>query len=314
MLPRTVGQPGAGVLLNLEDVLLDGGWLVRRQSVAEQRDGGKVGQDLASVGGLRIGVDDLQGTGDLFVGEGDHVGNGLFWLVVPVDPVDLLIAGQGDLLPAVTYLDGWDPLTIDLLLGQLVDPAENRTGGTGDQSFPNSKVVNRRPLIEQGLDNVDIEGIGGHDFGVRESGLVKHLPGLGGQLGDVSGIDPDTDRLVTLSLDLLEDPDSVRHPRLEDVIGVDQERDLVRVDLDPGLEGAELIREAFDPGMGHGPGCRDVELAGRLQVGGAGATADHRGPGTIRGGIGSLSTPGPKFHDWSTLGSVVDLPRLGGDQ
>ena len=77
--------------------------------------------------------------------------------------------------------------------------------------FTNAEAVKRRAFLEKGVDDVFVQGIGSSDGCFREAGVVHHLAGLAGQFGDVAGVDPDTELLVALGAELLEDFDSVRH-------------------------------------------------------------------------------------------------------
>ncbi len=215
-----------------------------------------------------------------------------------------LILILGMILPLVV-LDG----------GQLVHAAEHRLGLGGDQPLAHAEGVDAGPLAQQVPDDILVQGVGGHNLAVGQPGLVQHLPGLPGQVGQVAGVQPDGAVGDALGQQhLLEGPDGVGHAGLEHVVGVHQQGGGVGVELAVGLEGGVLVGEHLHPGVGHGAaGGGAVELVGH-GAGGAGAAGDIGGPGAQHGAVRPLGPAGAELGHRPALGRPDDAVGLGGDE
>ena len=254
-----------------------------------------------------LGLDDL-------VGHRDKVGHRLAVLVV--DTPDLFQAGNRHLLggfgqlhlrgvAAVVLPDG----------GQLVDAAEHRVALGRDHVLADAEAVHAGTLQDQVADDVLIQRVGRADRAVGVAGLVQHLAGFLGQVGNIAGVDADALRALAHRLqDLVKHLDGIGYAVAQHVVGVHQQHAGVGVHLGVFLEGVVLRREHLHPAVGHRAGGRDAEVTRGHDAGGGAAAADVGRACAEVGGVIPLRAAGTELHDRAARGGAHDAVRLGGDQ
>ncbi len=179
---------------------------------------------------------------------------------------------------------------------QLVDSAQGRMVGRGDEVRPYSPGVDGRPLPLEIGDEVLVQLVRGHDERVIEPGLGEHPPGCLAEPGEVAGVESDRcAHRPAGCAQLLEHGDRVGQPRGQRVVGVD-EQDGVGIAGRIGAEGLELVLETHHPGVGMRALYRDAEdLAGEHVRRAVGAT-DVCGPGAAQPAVGPLGPAQAELH------------------
>ena len=225
---------------------------------------------------------------DLIV-QADIVRDGLSG-VVAVEAVDLLKVRVRDLADVLADLDLRDDVArLVLDGGQLVHAAEHRLAARGDEPLAHAEQVDLRTLIQQILNEILIQRVRAADLAALPARLVEHFARLLRQIGHVAGVEPDAAlRQPSRFQHLVEHTDRVRHARLQYIIGVHQQRGVVRVNFAVRLERLVFAVEHLHPRMGHRAACRHAVQLVRQRAGRALAAADVRRARTEHGRIAAL--------------------------
>ena len=97
--------------------------------------------------------------------------------------------GHGDLAHIFADLDFGDNIPLLVLhSGQLVHAAEHRLAPGGDHPLTHAEHIDLRPLKQQILNQILVQGIGNGYFTVGPAGIVQHFPGLAAEVGHVAGV------------------------------------------------------------------------------------------------------------------------------
>ena len=224
--------------------------------------------------------------------------------------------GIGDLIHVLADLDLGDHLAVGILHGhQLVNAAKDGLAGSGDEALTHTEQVDLGLLVQKLTDDVLVQRVGRRDLALGPAGVVQHLAGGLGQIGDIAGVQTDAALGDALGLeDLVEDADGVGHAGLQGVVSIHQEGGVIGIDLAVGLESLILRVEHLDPGVGHGAAGGDaVELVGD-GAGSAAAAADVSGAGAGDSAVDALGAAGAELQHRAALGSADDAVGLGGNE
>ncbi len=250
------------------------------------------------------------------VRQGDEICPDLSGLIV-VDAEDGLISGIGDLLGIFRKLDLGDKFPVFIQNGrQLVHAPEGGAIAGGNHIGSHAPGGNGCILALQTGDQVLVQIAGGGDHCVRETGLIQHLPGFLGHIGQVAAVQTDSveGQGNPGFAHFCKDTDGVGHAGFQSVVGICQQNAGVRIEFGILLKGCIFVRETHNPAVGMGSLHRYVkELAGQ-DVGGADTAADHGSPCAVDAGVRSLGAAESEFHNAVAFCRVNHPGSLGGDE
>ena len=224
--------------------------------------------------------------------------------------------GIGDLRHVLADLDaGANNAVLFLHCDQFIHAAEHRGGLAGDEPLAHAEYVHLRALEHQVADEVFVQGVGRGDLAVGQSGVVQHLAGALGQVGNIAAVQADGTVGDALGdQHVLEGSDGVGDAGLQGVVGVHQERGIVGVQLAIGAEGLVFVVKHLHPGVGHGAAGRHTVHGVGEGAGSTGSTADVGRAGADDSAVRTLSAAGAKLQHGAALSSPDDAVGLGGDQ
>ena len=248
------------------------------------------------------------------IGHRDKVSHRLAVLVI--NTPDLFQAGDRHLLRRFGQLHLGGIAAIVLFHGgQLVHAAEHGVALCGDHILADAETVHAGTLQDQVADDVLIQRVRRADRAVGVAGLIKHLAGLLGQVGDVAGVDADALGALAHRLEhLVKDLDRIGHAVAQYIVGVHQQHAGIGVQLSVFFEGIILGREHLDPTVRHRAGGRDAEVARRHDAGGGAAAADVGGARAEVGSVIALGAACAELHDRAAGSGADDAAGLGGNQ
>merc|ERR1712038_1345240 len=163
--------------------------------------------------------------------------------VTAVQPKCNLRPGHGDLLDVLRELD----LRLPIDLHQLVDTAESGLSLAGHQVGPDTKTCDLVALLVQREDRLLVDIIGGRDHhGLEPLQLVLLTHPLHGllhhpaEVGQVAGVNADTDWFVTVVMQGHRHSTEVEETALGDIVCVDQSHKVGRKSDSEADEGSQL--------------------------------------------------------------------------
>ena len=160
---------------------------------------------------------------------------------------------------------------------------------------PTPKLSTWAPLADHVADDILVEGVGGADLAVGETGVIEHPAGLLAQIGDVARIDPDSLRAVAVRQQhLIEGADGIGDAGFQGVVGIDEQGCRNQgYSLGIGAKGVELVVKHLDPAVRHGAEGGDAERPVGQGTGGADTAADIGGSGSVYGPVVALTLREP---------------------
>ena len=236
--------------------------------------------------------------------------------VTAEETIQFLIVRSRDLANVFRDLDLRLDSTVLLLdRNQLINAAENRLTLGSDQAFTNAEQIDLRTLTEDILNDMLVQRIGNADLAIGPTSFIQHLAGLTAEVSHITGVQTnaalgDTQRLQNL----IENTDRIGNTGFQRVIGIDQQRAVVGIQLRIGLKCFILRIMHLNPGMCHGTTGLDAEKLIGNGAGGAVTAADIGSTGTQDSCVSTLRAAGTEFQNGSALSGTDNAVGLGCDQ
>ena len=264
-----------------------------------------------------LGVEDGKRLGiiHLFPGQHDIIGQRL--AVFPaVEAVQLLKARRGDLFRRFAQLDLGFQFAFGIFDGdQLIHAAENRLVFAGNKVFADAEGIQRCTLQQQIPNNIFIQRIRGHDLDIGKSGIIQHLAGFFGKIGQIAAVQPDALGAEPAGkYDLIKNTDRIGDTGFEYIIGIHQQTAVIGIGFRIGLERLVFAFEGLHPAVGHGAGGGNTHHAVADGAGGSGAARNVGGAGAQHGAVIALGAAGAEFNNGTALRRANQAAGFGRDQ
>lgn len=182
-----------------------------------------------------------------FVIDAKQVGNG-FAAVVVIDSVYFFIVRVCDFSRILADFDFRLDDAILFRGHELIYASENRVAFGGDEAFADAESVDFRSLADDVADDIFIERIGYDDFTFRQALADERGADFLCEIGDIAGIDAHAEIPDALRhKNLLKCANRVRQSAFHDVVGVDQQGRIVRINPAVRFKGFIFAVEHLHP-------------------------------------------------------------------
>ena len=244
-----------------------------------------------------------------------HVGKCLTAFIV-IEAIHFFEVGSGNFCGVFTDFNFRNDGAILIFDGcQLVDTAKYRVTLGSDHPLAYTKGVQLGTLHQQIADQVLVQCVRGDDLTLSQAGFIQHFASLAGEIGQIAGVNADAAFCDPFGQKhFLEYLDGVWNTGAQYVVGIHQQRSVIRIEFAIGLECSVLIREHLYPGVCHGAGGGHAIVPVSLHTGSSGTSGNIGGAGTENCARGALSPTGAKLSYRAALRGPDDAAGFGGDQ
>ena len=167
--------------------------------------------------------------GDRFIHFGEKVSHHAAFHVVKPD--NLLDSRIGHLFRVLGYLDLGNQFPVSPVCGhEFVHHAQRRCLVGCHQLGADAPDIDARPLVPEGFDQPLIQVAARKDLHFREPGLIQHVTGNLGIIGEVPAVDPDASQGFAVFAHFFRHPDGVAHA-VGYLVSIDKQNAVVRKDL-----------------------------------------------------------------------------------
>ena len=141
---------------------------------------------------------------------------------------------------------------------ELVNTAENRVTLCRNQTLTDTKRVDLRALVDQIADDIFVKRVGNNDLTFRQSRFIEHLTRFFGKVRQVAGVETNAALGDALrNENFLERTNGIRNTRTQNIVGIDKQCRVVRIQFAVGTEGIVFGFKHLHPRMCHRTGRRD---------------------------------------------------------
>src|SRR5215510_14644230 len=207
----------------------------------------------------------------------------------PNATVDLLTTWPSGL--ALGAFAPWPP---GILL-QFVDTIQERRIWRSRQSRADGEIVDGGASRRQGVDRLLVEVATGQDAHVCEASLIENAPDPARVVGQITTVDTHPLHDDALVLPAGGHGDDLYSCSLR-VIGVEQQKDVIRLNVGKVVEGLNLVVMGFDERVCHSAIYWDAKRLARCHRGRPGNPGQIGGTGGQQTGLGAMRTPKPKVN------------------